>query len=132
VLLHTLYSELYIYLFTILLDNLYWFSRRWFPIRIHAKLLNKFETIEHLLQNIPSIANMKIRGAKRIKDLIDAHQDDILMCKKLTAIECNAKVANVSFGLERSQCDHSDLHELFDELGFGTLRRERWQRIVKR
>lgn len=95
-----------------------------------ARLLNKFETIEQLLQNIPSIADMKIRGAKRIKELIDAHQDDILMCKKLTAIECNADMQSGTFNLQRNQCDHSDLQMLFDEIGFGKLRRERWQRLI--
>ena len=95
-----------------------------------ARLLNKFETIEQLLQNIPAIADMKIRGAKRIKELVDAHQDDILMCKKLTAIECNAEMTPGSYNLQRNQCDHSDLHELFDDLGFGNLRRERWKRLV--
>lgn len=95
-----------------------------------ARLLNKFETIEQLLENIPAIADMKIRGAKRIKDLIEAHQDDIILCKKLTAIECDAKISAGSYDLQRNQCDHSDLQQLFEELGFGNLRRERWQRLV--
>ena len=95
-----------------------------------ARLLNKFETIEQLLQNIPSIADMKIRGAKRIKELVDAHQEDILMCKKLTAIECNASMSHSTFSLRRAACDHSGLQTLFDEIGFGKLRRERWQRLI--
>ena len=95
-----------------------------------ARLLNKFDTIDELLQNIPLIADMKIRGAKRIKELVDSHQDDILLCKKLTEIECNAEMAAGSYDLQRNQCDHSDLHQLFDELGFGKLRRERWQRLT--
>ena len=99
-------------------------------MRTAARLLNKFESIENLLQNIPAIADMKIRGAKRIKELVDAHQDDILMCKKLTQIECNAEMTQGSYNLQRNQCDHSDLHELFDELGFGNLRRARWQQLL--
>ena len=95
-----------------------------------ARLLNKFETIEQLLENIPAIADMKIRGAKRIKDLVETHQEEILLCKKLTVIECNAEMSVGSYELQRNQCDHSDLQQLFDELGFGNLRRERWQRLV--
>ena len=95
-----------------------------------ARLLNKFDSIDQLLENIPLIADMKIRGAKRIKELVEAHQDDILLCKKLTVIECNAEMANGSYDLQRNQCDHSDLHQQFDELGFGKLRRERWQRLI--
>ena len=95
-----------------------------------ARLLNKFETIEKLLDNIPAIADMKIRGAKRIKDLVETHQEDILLCKKLTAIECNAEMSTGSYELQRNQCDYSDLQQLFDELGFGNIRRERWQRLT--
>ena len=95
-----------------------------------ARLLNKFETIEQLLENIPAIADMKIRGAKRIKELVEAHRDDILLCKKLTEIECNAELPSGSYDLQRSHCDHSDLQQLFEELGFGNLRRQRWQQLL--
>ena len=96
-----------------------------------ARLLNKFDTIETLLENIPSIGDMKIRGAKRIQGLIDEHQEMILLCKKLTEIKCDADTSYGSFDLTRNQCDFTEMHELFDELGFGNLRRERWKKLSK-
>ena len=96
-----------------------------------ARLLNKFDTIDILLQNIPSISDMKMRGAKRIQGLIEEHQDMILLCKKLTEIKCDAETSYGSYDLSRSQCDFTEMQELFDELGFGNLRRERWKKLSK-
>lgn len=92
-----------------------------------AKLLNKFDNIEQLLANIDAIADMKIRGAKRIQGLVEEHQDMILLCKKLTEIDGRAELDSPS---TKNHCDLDALNELFDELGFGALRRERWQRII--
>ncbi len=96
-----------------------------------ARLLNKFDTIDILLQNISSISDMKMRGAKRIQGLIEEHQDMILLCKKLTEIKCDAETSYGSYDLSRSQCDFTEMQELFDELGFGNLRRERWKKLSK-
>ena len=95
-----------------------------------ARLLNKFESIEGLLANIDAIGNMKIRGAKRIQTLVKQHQEMILLCKKLTKIKCDAEILNTGFALERGACDFTDLEMLFDELGFGRLRREKWQQLT--
>ena len=95
-----------------------------------ARLLNKFDSIEGLLENIPAICDMKIRGAKRIQGLIEEHQEMILLCKKLTEIKCDAETLDGDYALERKPCEHSDLQDLFDELGFGNLRRERWQKLT--
>jgi len=92
-----------------------------------AKLLNKFDSIENLLANIDAIADMKIRGAKRIQGLVDEHQDMIVLCKKLTEIDGRAELEGPH---TKNHCDLDALNELFDELGFGALRRERWQRII--
>ena len=96
-----------------------------------ARLLNKFDNIETLLENISLIGDMKIRGAKRIQGLIDEHQEMILLCKKLTEIKCDVETSYGSFDLTRNQCDFTELQELFDELGFGNLRRERWKKLAK-
>ena len=95
-----------------------------------ARLLNKFDSIDGLLENINAIGDMKIRGAKRIQGLIDEHQDTILLCKKLTEIKCDADTSDGDFGLERDRCDHTALKDLFDELGFGNLRKQRWNNLV--
>ena len=96
-----------------------------------ARLLNKFDTIDTLLENISSISEMKMRGAKRIQGLIEEHQEMILLCKKLTEIKCDAETTHGSYDLTRGQCDFTEMQDLFDELGFGNLRRERWKKLSK-
>ena len=95
-----------------------------------ARLLTKFDTIDGLLKNIPAISDMKIRGAKRIQGLIEEHQEMILLCKKLTEIKCDAETLNGNYELERRQCDYAELDELFNEIGFGNLRREKWKKLL--
>jgi len=95
-----------------------------------ARLLTKFESIDELLKNIPAISDMKIRGAKRIQGLIEEHQEMILLCKKLTEIKCDAETLHGDYELERGQCDYAELDELFNEIGFGNLRREKWKKLI--
>ncbi len=95
-----------------------------------ARLLSKFETIENLLDNIGAISEMKIRGAKRIQSLVDEHQEMIRLCKKLTEIKCDAESLHGDYTLSRGPCDYADLDELFNEIGFGNIRREKWKRLM--
>ena len=95
-----------------------------------ARLLTKFESIEGLLDNISAISDMGIRGAKRIQGLIEEHQEMILLCKKLTEIKCDAETVNEDLELQRGQCDHAELDELFCEIGFGNLRKQKWKKLL--
>lgn len=95
-----------------------------------AKLLNKFSSLDELLQNVHQISDMKIRGAKRIQGLIADHEDELLLYKKLTEIHCDAEL-NKTVNLERSTPDFTMLNDLFDVLNFGKFRREKWIRFLK-
>jgi len=95
-----------------------------------AKLLNKFTSLDELLQNIPKISEMKIRGAKRIQGLIDDHQEELHLYKKLTQIHCEVEI-NDCMKLERSTPDFTMLNDLFDVLNFSEFRREKWMRFLK-
>jgi 5'-3' exonuclease len=95
-----------------------------------AKLLNKFTTLEELLENIPKISEMKIRGAKRIQGLIDNHQEELHLYKKLTQIHCEVEM-NESMKLTRSTPNFTMLNDLFEVLNFGDFRREKWMRFLK-
>ncbi len=95
-----------------------------------AKLLNKFSSLDELLQNIPKISDMKIRGAKRIQGLIDDHQEELLLYRKLTSIECEAKLAE-PVKLKRKTPDFTMLNDLFEQLDFGEFRKEKWMKFLK-
>ena len=95
-----------------------------------ARLLTKFGSIDQMLENIPAIAEMKIRGPKRIMELIQEHRETILLCKRLTEIVCDAEVVDEDLRFHRATCNLDELTALFDEFQFGSLRRERWQRLI--
>lgn len=95
-----------------------------------AKLLNKFTSLEGLLKNIHEISEMKIRGAKRIQGLINDHQDNLHLYKKLTEIHCEVEIAE-SVKLKRKSPDYTMLNDLFDVLNFGEFRREKWMKFLQ-
>lgn len=95
-----------------------------------AKLLNKFTSIDELLKNIHKVSDMKIRGAKRIQGLLADHEEQLLLYKKLTEIECDVELSD-SLTLQRSTPDFTMLNDLFDVLNFGDFRREKWMKFLK-
>ncbi len=95
-----------------------------------AKLLNKFTSLDQLLENSSKISDMKIRGAKRIQSLIEDHKEQLILYKKLTEIHCEAKLSE-PIQLERNKPDFSMLNELFEKLDFGEFRKEKWMRLLQ-
>jgi 5'-3' exonuclease len=95
-----------------------------------AKLLNKFSSLNELLQNIHKVSEMKIRGAKRIQGLIADHEEELLLYKKLTEIHCEVEL-DEGFTLKRNMPDFTMLNDLFEVLNFGEFRREKWMRFLK-
>ena len=95
-----------------------------------AKLLNKFSSLDGILENSSKISEMKIRGAKRVQGLIEDHKEKLLLYKKLTDIHCEAKLSD-SVQLERREPDFTQLNNLFEHLDFGEFRREKWMRFLR-
>ena len=95
-----------------------------------AKLLNQFSSLEELLSNCAKISSMNIRGAKRIQGLIENHQEQLLLYKKLTTIYCDIDFSE-DISLERTPPDFPALDKLFDKFGFSTYRRERWLSVLE-
>lgn len=95
-----------------------------------AKLLNRFNTLEELIEKYTQIGETKIRGAKRIQGLIDDHKESLRLYKKLTTIHCDAKLSG-TIRLKRKKPDYSHLNDLFDKLDFGQVRRDKWLNFLR-
>ena len=95
-----------------------------------AKLLDRFSSLEKLLENRAEIGHMKIRGAARIQRLIEDHREQLLLYKKLTTIDCNVNFSN-PVQLQRRPPDFARLRTLFDEFYFGHYRRNRWLDLLR-
>ena len=88
------------------------------------ELLLRFRDIEELLEKKDVIEFLKIRGAERTQRLVQAHEDDIRLFRKITEIKVDADLPHME--LRPRGPDHLALDDLFDRLGFSQFRRERW------
>jgi 5'-3' exonuclease len=57
-----------------------------------SKLLRRFGTLENVLSDPAAIGMMKMRGADRVRRLIEAHRETLLLAQKLSRIDCNASL----------------------------------------
>jgi DNA polymerase I len=94
-----------------------------------AKLLRRFDSLDNLLADIPAVAQMKIRGAKRLMQLIDEHQDTVRLARRLTGIECAAELPEHG-PIERQPPDFDALQAWFDLMGLGAQRRSSWLALL--
>lgn len=94
-----------------------------------GKLLRKFNTLENLLSSIPEISSIQIRGAKRVQDLIEEHQDTIRMSRKLTGICCDIEAVDEQlFDLTKKNSDfnESDFVSLCEQLTLSPIQQKEW------
>lgn len=95
-------------------------------VKTAAGLLRKWKNLDGLLNNIPQIGSMKIRGAKRIQQLIEEHAEQVRMARQLTGLISDESVS-LETNIKRSKpVSMQPLMDLFDQLGFAHERRRRW------
>jgi DNA polymerase-1 len=95
-----------------------------------ANLLTKFGTLENLLVNIDKVGQMKFRGAVRVQSLLQEHQELARLSKQLTVIMHDASLPTTHHDLTRRAYDRQELNELFEHIGFGQPRRQRWHAVL--
>lgn len=100
-------------------------------LKTAARILNKFGTLEAALDNIEKIGEMKFRGARRVQALLEEHQESARLSRELTLIQHDDRLPSQHHALERQCGDEAALDELFDRLGFGQRRRDRWQAVIE-
>lgn len=88
-----------------------------------AKLLRRFDTLENLLDNTANIGAMRMRGAARVQQLVEAHRDTSRLAQRLTRIDCAAELPE-ALAVERGPVDTAQLNAIFDKLAYRA--RTRW------
>ena len=94
--------------------------------KMASNLLKKYPSVEHILENISNISEMKFRGSERIQDLVDQHQGILPMNKQLTTTVTDAKFKGPTEDLRWWGINEDELHRMFDLLNAGSMRRQRW------
>ncbi|MGM0676656.1 MAG: 5'-3' exonuclease, partial [Pseudomonadota bacterium] len=93
-----------------------------------ARLLRRTDTLEALLADIPAIAHMPLRGARRLMGLVDTHRDTVRLARQLTGIHLQADLPT-GLDLERGGPDGARLEALMDQLALPPSRRFDWESI---
>ncbi len=96
-----------------------------------AKLLARWGDIPTMLDNLEQVAAMKMRGAQRVGSLLAAHGEILHMTRQITGMRHADELPFDMDALARRKPDHGALTDLFERLGFGQARRERWLNAVK-
>lgn len=90
-----------------------------------SRILQKYASIEEILENIEHIAGMKFRGATRIRALVDAHKDILPLNKLLTTV-----VTDMDFeeepDLSWKGIDAEAFTEISELLAISDALRQRW------
>lgn len=94
--------------------------------KMASNLLKKYPGVEHIMDNIEKISEMKFRGSKRIQMLVDQHQGILPMTKQLTTIVTDAEFKGPKDDIRWSGINEDAMHAMFDLLGAARARRERW------
>ncbi len=92
-----------------------------------AKLLNKWGDIPGMLANLDKVGDMKLRGAKRIQELLGEHAHAIEVARRITTTRHDESLPREMPAFARRAPDGGTLHDCFERLGFGDLRRRRWR-----
>jgi len=91
-----------------------------------ARILNKYPTVEAILENIENISKMKFRGSARVQNLVDEHQSILPMTKKLTTIVTDAQFQGPKQDITWHGIDEALIHDVFERLDASNMRRKKW------
>ena len=90
-----------------------------------ARLIRHFGSLDNLLENIHKIAEMKIRGAKRIAELVKTCENEVVLLRRLTKIHCEVPLPD-RFSTRCGTPDQSLFESLGQNVGFSAYRHKRY------
>ncbi|VAW63920.1 DNA polymerase I [hydrothermal vent metagenome] len=98
--------------------------------KMASNLLQKYPSVDDILQNIENISKMKFRGSARIQNLVEEHQGLLPTNKRLTEIVTDAVFEDHEQSIRwQGITDEDAFHALFDRLNVSDQRRQRWLQL---
>lgn len=95
-----------------------------------SALLQHFDSIDELFQNLDSVENVNVRGAATLGAKLEPYREQVHMCRELTRIRYDAPLPDDDEILLRRAPDLDGLNAVFDDVGFGQSLRRQAQRIA--
>lgn len=88
-------------------------------------LLEHFGDLDSIFERLAEVEHLSIRGAKSLMNKLNEHRSAADLAKLLTVIHTEVPCALEEPDIRRSETDESALNQLFDELAFGNMLRQR-------
>jgi len=92
-------------------------------------LLQHFGSLEKIYDNLDTVHEVNVRGAKTLGAKLEAHKEDAILARKLTGIACDVPIENAESAMQPSAPRLGEINALFDEAGIGTALRRQAERI---
>ena len=84
-------------------------------------LIQQFHTLENLFDHLEEVAQMKLRGAARVRDLLEKDKDNAFLSRALATVKRDVPVETPLESLRAYPPDSDKARILFTELGFTNL-----------
>jgi 5'-3' exonuclease len=96
-----------------------------------AVLLQAFESLDHLYDNLGEVAALPIRGAAKLPQRLQQHRDAAYLARRLTVIACDMPLAFTPADLARRAPDLPALESFYERARFGPMLGRQAQRLAK-
>jgi len=94
-----------------------------------AALLGHFGNLDSVYERLDEVPHLQIRGAGSLHRKLADHREAAELARKLTVIETAVESALSSPETGRTEVDKEMLNQLFDDLAFGGMLRQRCLRV---
>jgi len=95
-----------------------------------AALLDEFGSLDGIYRSLDRVADMPLRGARRVQGLLDAHRESALLARELTGIVPDPDMRAGVRDVRRRKVSGADLAAVCEELGLGRMTTARLLRTL--
>jgi DNA polymerase-1 len=96
-----------------------------------AALLQVFESLEHLYDNLEGVGSLPIRGAAKLPGRLERHREDAYLARRLTRIACDMPLDFTHEELRRRAPDLPALESFYERAGFGPMLAKQARRLAR-
>jgi len=96
-----------------------------------AGLLQRFNSLDGIYNNLHEVDECGLRGAARIKNLLIKHEEDARLARQLTEVSDQAPIQSSPSCLDWQGLDTVQIEEISEDVGFSRYRQQRWFEIKR-
>lgn len=97
-----------------------------------SALLDAYESLDHLYDNLHALSALPIRGAARLPERLVEHREAAYLARRLTQIACDMPLDFRESDLQRRRPDVEGLAALYERSRFGPMLARQAERLAQR